>query len=82
MGYTALAYHMKGLAWYCWGQGMWNLTSDSPAVAYPIVSRVNTDARAWWPLLRTGEHRGLLHTRTPAPDEWTVVDAGRAGAVA
>ena len=59
-GYAALAYGIQGFAWYCWGHGMWNLTSNQPAPSYEFVTEINHDARGWASVLRNAEQVGLL----------------------
>ena len=40
-GYAALAYGSKGIMWYCWGRGIWNFTTASPAPIYEAVKEFN-----------------------------------------
>eukprot|EP01043_Picozoa_sp_COSAG02_P013756 COSAG02_NODE_556_length_20390_cov_88.575230_2_plen_1290_part_00 len=59
-GYAALAYGITGFAWYCWGHGMWNLTSDQPSPSYEFVKDINLDAQAWASVLRKSDNVGIL----------------------
>lgn len=52
--YSAVAYGMRGLYYYCWGNGIWNLeTPDqfsgpgSPSSIYDVVRRSNADLKIW-----------------------------------
>ena len=38
--YSSLAFNAKGLNWYCWGRGIYNLTSDEPSEIYDEVKHV------------------------------------------
>ena len=45
--FSSLAFNAKGLNWYCWGRGIYNLTSDEPSPIYDTVKSVNTKILAW-----------------------------------
>ena len=46
-GYSAIAYGAKGMMWYCWGNGAWNLTTQEPTPIYSTLSEVNWKLRKW-----------------------------------
>eukprot|EP00939_MAST-03C_sp_MAST-3C-sp1_P000606 g606.t1 len=74
--YAAVAYGAKGLNWYCWGRGIYNLTSDSPSPIYSTVRDVNSRIREWGAQLLAYEgFEGAFHTGNavvgPASSSWS-----------
>lgn len=74
--YSSLAYGAKGINWYCWGRGIYNLTTDSPTPIYDVVKNVNTKVLSWADdLLRYPVFEGVFHTGTnvsgPASSTWS-----------
>ena len=72
--YGALAYGMKGLYYYCWGNGIWNVsgpganTGGAPGSATPnynVVKAINVDAAKFGKRLLKLQHLGAI--RAPAP---------------
>lgn len=65
-GYSSLAYGALGLNWYCWGQGIWNLTAQGPTGIYDAVQsvnlRVNNGGHWSKALLGHGVWEGVYHT--------------------
>ena len=62
-GYSALAYGSKGLMWYCWGRGVWNITTAKPTEIYNSISQVNSQVKAWGPtVLAFDDFYGAYHT--------------------
>ncbi len=71
--YSALAYGMKGLYYYCWGNGIWNVSAPgantgaapgTPTPNYNVVRAINKDAAVFGKALLKANHLGAI--RTPA----------------
>ena len=63
--YSSLAFNAKGLNWYCWGRGIYNLTSDEPSEIYDEVKHVNTKILSWADaILRHENFQGTFETGT------------------
>ena len=69
-GYAALAYGAKGLMWYCWGRGAWNLTAGAPTAIYGTLAEVNHRVNGWSDaLLAFPRFEGAFHTGWAAPSK-------------
>ena len=76
--YGALAYGARGLYYYCWGHGIWNMPHPlqvegrgTPTVNYNVVKATNADAAVWGAALLRARHVGALSSSAD-------IDAARA----
>jgi len=65
--YGAVAYGARGLNYYCWGNGIWNIPQPNqqsgpgtPTVIYDVVRRTNADLTIWGQLLMKSRHVGAI----------------------
>ena len=70
--YGALAYGSRGLYYYCWGHGIWNVSGadanadarGAPGPNYPFVKASNADARVFGTRLLPARHVGAIGSPT------------------
>ena len=93
--FSALAYGARGLYYYCWGHGIWNMPHPSqvagrgtPTPNYADVARANKDAMVWGTRLlgakrlgtfRTAPQESVASARAVAPRAGLVIEAMSAG---
>ena len=83
--YAALAYGARGLYYYCWGHGIWNMPPGnqqggrgSPTVNYPTVKATNADAAVWGAILIGSRHVGAIRSAPVEGDHSVVAMVGLA----
>ena len=84
--YAALAYGARGLYYYCWGHGIWNMPQNpednqgigrgTPTANYPVVKATNADAAVWGDLLIQSKHVGAIRQGGPSNSQSHTVAPG------
>ena len=75
--YAAVAYGARGLYYYCWGNGVWNVTMPGgqfagrgkPSPLYAVVKKANADLAKWGTALLNARHVGAIRS-SPSTDEF------------